>query len=294
MNSRSSRRQRIEWLTAYAFLLPNTVGLAVFVFLPIVYAFYVSLHDWNLLSPKVFVGLANYVQLYHDSEWWDSTWRTLVYALIYVPALFCSSLLFAVLLSLVNGRSVHPIRTMYLMPFAITSVISAVVWMFLLDARNGFVNNVLGLFGVPAQPFLGSSSQALISVIVVMVWINLGYNMIIFLSSIKDIPRDYYEAAVIDGANRIQMFRHITFPLLRDISTFILVVTTIGSFQVFDQVQVMTGGGPAKATEVSVLFIYREAFQLLNMGYSSALAFVLFLMIFAVSLIQLKLFTAKN
>jgi multiple sugar transport system permease protein len=294
MNPRISRKQWTEWITAYAFLLPNTVGLAVFVFLPIVYAFYVSLHDWNLLSPKVFVGMSNYIQLYRDSEWWDSAVRTLIYACIYVPALFGLSLFFAVLLSSLKGRMVNSIRTMYLMPFAITSVISAVVWMFLLDARNGFVNNTLNALGLPSQPFLGSSSQAMLCVIVVMVWINLGYNMIIFLSSIKDIPRDYYEAAVIDGANRYQMFWHITFPLLRDISTFILVVTTIGSFQVFDQVQVMTGGGPAKATEVSVLFIYKEAFQLLNMGYSSALAFVLFLMIFIVSLIQLKLFTAQK
>lgn len=294
MNRRISRKQYNEWLTAYGFLLPNTVGLAVFVFLPIVYAFYVSLHEWNLLSPKVYVGFINYTRLFHDAEWWNSVKRTLVYAAVYVPSLFGLSLGFAVLLSMLKGRIVNPIRTMFLMPFAITSVISAVVWMFLLDVRNGFINNTLTKLGLAPQPFLTSTDQALFVVIAVMVWINLGYNMIIFFASIKDIPRDYYEAATIDGASRPQMFRHITFPLLRDISTFILIVTTIGSFQVFDQVQVMTQGGPAKATEVSVLFIYKHAFQLLNMGYSSALAFVLFLMIFMISIVQLKFFTAQK
>lgn len=291
---RISLSQRKEWMTAYGFLLPNIIGLSVFVFFPIVYAFFISLHDWNLLSPKEFTGFSNYVALMNDSQWWDSIRRTLIYAAVYVPSLFCLALFFAVILSHLKGKLLNSVRTLYLMPFAITSVISAVVWMFLLDPRNGFINNVIGYFGIPPQQFLGSTDQALISIIVVMIWINLGYNMIIFLASIKDIPKDFYEAADIDGATKRQKFRHITFPLLRDISIFILVITTIGSFQVFDQVQVMTKGGPANATEVSVLYIYKQSFQLLNMGYASALAFVLFLIIFVLSILQLRLFTRKE
>jgi multiple sugar transport system permease protein len=293
-SGRVHRRKLSEWITAYTFLLPNLAGLTLFVFVPIIYAFYVSLHDWNALSPKVFVGFRNYVELATDTQWWDSVLRTLTYALIYVPSLFILSLFFAVMLNAMRGRMVNIARTLYLMPFAITSVISAIIWMFLLDPRFGYINQILGFFGIPNQQFLGSTSQAMLSIIVVILWLNLGYNMVIFLAALKEIPTDYFEAARIDGATRWQMFRFITFPLLRETSTFIMVVTTIGSFQVFDQIQVMTKGGPANATEVSVLYIYKQAFQMLNMGYSSALAVVLFLMIFIVSVVQLRLYSAKS
>jgi multiple sugar transport system permease protein len=269
-------------------------GLVLFVFVPIVYALYISLFDWNLLSPKVFIGLKNYVHMFKDTQWWKSLETTLIFALIYVPSLFISSLFFAVLLSAFKGKFINTIRTFYLMPYAITSVISAVIWMFLLDPRSGFVNKMLGFFGVQHQQFLGSTSQALPTIILVLVWINLGYNMTIFLASIKDISPEYYEAARIDGANGWEAFRFITFPLLRGISVFILIVTTIGSFQVFDQIRVMTGGGPANATEVSVLYLYKQGFQLLNMGYTSSLATMLFLIIFIFSIAQLKLFSSKD
>ncbi|HEY0827489.1 MAG TPA: sugar ABC transporter permease [Bacilli bacterium] len=291
---RNKRRKYNEWLTAYTFLLPDVAGLTLFVFVPIVYALYISLFDWNLLSPKVFIGLDNYAQMLKDSDWWKSLQRTFVFALIYVPLLFISSLLFAVLLSNLKGMWVGTIRTFYLMPFAITSVISAVIWMFLLDPRGGFANKILGWIGVEAQPFLASTAQALPTIVMVLIWINLGYNMTIFLASIKDIPPDYYEAARMDGATSREAFQYITFPLLRSISIFILIVTTIGSFQVFDQIKVMTGGGPANSTEVSVLYLYKQGFQLLNMGYTSALATTLFLIIFVLSITQLKLFSGKE
>nr|WP_301287979.1 sugar ABC transporter permease [Paenibacillus sp. MSJ-34] len=198
------------------------------------------------------------------------------------------------MLNALRGKIVSPVRTMFLLPFAITSVISAIIGMYMLDPRNGIVNELLGFVGIAPQQFLGSTSQALYSIVAILLWINIGYNMIIFLSAIKEIPKDYFEAARIDGANRWETFRSITFPLLKETSTFILVVTTIGSFQVFDQIMVMTKGGPASSTEVSVVYIFKQGFQLLNMGYSSALAFVLFLMIFVLSLIQLKLFSSKD
>jgi multiple sugar transport system permease protein len=198
------------------------------------------------------------------------------------------------LLNGIKGNIVRFIRTLYLAPFAITSVISAVLWMFLMDSRFGYFNQILNAIGIPSQQFLGSTSQAMGSVITVILWGNLGYNMMIFLAAIKEIPHDYFEAARMDGANRFQMFRYITFPLLREISTFIMIVTTIGSFQVFDQIQVMTKGGPANSTEVSVLYIFKQAFELLNLGYSSALAFVLFVIIFILSIFQLRIYRTKE
>lgn len=294
MKSRVSKRKLSEWVTGYAFVLPNVAGLAIFVFIPIVYAFYVSLHSWDILGPKVFIGLDNYRELAGDTRWWNSVGRTALFTVVYVPLLFVSALFFAVVLNALSARFVNIVRTLYLLPFAITSIISAVIWVFLMDPRYGYINQFLKLVGLPAQPFLGSTSQALMSIVVVLLWINLGYNMMIFLATIKDIPKDYYEAANIDGATAWQSFRYITFPLLRGISIFIVVVTTIASFQVFDQIHVMTKGGPANATEVSVLYIYRQAFEFLNMGYASALAVVLFAIIFIFSIVQLRLYTAKN
>lgn len=294
MKSRGIKKSRKETLTAYAFLLPNLIGLTVFVFVPMVYAFYVSLHDWNALSPKVFIGFENYVKMRADTDWWNSVYKTLIFSVIYVPFLFGLSLFFAVVLNSLKQKVQSITRTMFLLPFAITSVISAIIWMFLYDPRNGFINQVLDLLGLPNQQFLGSTSQSMISIIVVILWINIGYNMIIFLSAIKEIPTDYYEAAAIDGATGFRAFKNITLPLLKETSVFILVVTTIGSFQVFDQIMVMTKGGPANSTMVSVLYIYKQAFEFLNMGYASALAVVLFLIIFVISLFQLKLYSKKS
>lgn len=294
MKRKGMKRKLNETLTAYGFLLPNLLGLTLFVFVPMVYAFYVSLHEWNALSPKVFIGFDNYKEMASDKEWWNSVYRTLIFTVIYVPLLFAGSLFFAVMLNTMRQRFVGVARTMFLLPFAITSVISAVIWMFLYDPRNGFINQFFDLVGLPNQQFLGSTDQALLSIIIVIFWINLGYNMMIFLASIKEIPIDYYEAAKIDGATGWKAFRHITFPLLRPTSIFILVVTTIGSFQVFDQIMVMTKGGPANSTMVSVLYIYKQGFEFLNMGYASALAVVLFLIIFVLSLAQLRLYTKKD
>src|SRR5690606_16587109 len=148
--------------------------------------------------------------------------------------------------------------------------------------------------GLPPQEFLGSMSQALYCIVAVLLWINLGYNMIIFLAAIKEIPKDYFEVAYNDGANRSQVFGKITFQVLKERNTFILIVTTIGSFQVFDQIMVMTKGGPFNATEVSVIYIFKQAFEQWNMGYSSALAFVLFVILFCLSFIQFKFFSFRN
>lgn len=282
------KARRSECLTAYAFLLPNILGLSIFVFIPILYAFYVSLHEWNLMSPKIFTGFENYIRLMSDRQWWNSLLRTLYFTAVYVPLLFGLSLLFAICINSLKGKAVAFVRTSFLMPFAVTSVISAVIWMFLYDPRRGYINQLLNIFGIKNQQFLGSTSQAMLSIIAVILWINLGYNMTIFLSAIQEISKEYYEAAKLDGANPLQIFKNITFPLISETRTFILTVSTIASFQVLEQIMVMTKGGPARATEVSVLYIYNQSFGMLNMGYGSAMSFVLFLIIFIVSMLQLK------
>jgi len=291
--NRKNARKLQEWATAYLFVLPDVAGLFVFVFLPILYAFYVSLHRWNAFSPRAFVGFDNYAALVSDAQWWHSLERTFLFSAVYVPLLFALSLASAVMIHALKKRTANLVRTMFLMPFAITSVTSAIIGIFLMDPRNGLINQLFKHAGLPTQQFLGSPSQALYCIVAVLLWINLGYNMVIFLAAIKEIPRDYYEAANLDGASGWQMFRYITFPLLRGTSTFILIVTLIGSFQVMDQIMVMTKGGPVNSTQVSAYYIYKVAFEQMNMGYSSALAFALFSIIFALSLIQLKLLSRE-
>lgn len=284
-----TKREKKECVTAYAFLLPDLAGLLLFVILPILYAFYISFFKWDFISDKTFAGFSNYTKMMGDINWWKSLGRTVKLTLLYVPLLFVISLFLAVLVSNMKSKAASFIKTAFLMPFAITSVIASTLWMFLYNEKRGYLNAVLNAFGFPNQSFIGSDQQALPSVVLVLLWINIGYNMVLFLSAIKDIPSSYQEAATIDGAKKIHIFRFITFPLIRQTSIFILITTTIASFQVLDLIMVMTKGGPAKSTEVAALYIYEKSFHMMDIGYGSALSVFLFLVLLVFSLVQMKL-----
>lgn len=285
------RRDRLqEALSAYAMLLPDVVGLLVFVFIPIIYAFVVSLHSWNGLRAMVYTGGDNYHHLLNDLVFWRSLLTTVRYAVLYVPAVFVISFALAVLVNGIRGRTQQVFRTLLFVPFAISTVVAALAWSFIYDPMRGYLNGFLGLFRIHAQPFLGSMDQALPSVAIVGIWLVIGYYMVIFLAAIKDIPQTYFEAADIDGASSWQKLVYITFPSVRDTSLFVAIVTTIGSFQVFDQIQVMTRGGPAAATNVTVYYIFRQAFEISELGYASATAFILFIIIMTLTLVQLRVF----
>ena len=293
MEMKQNRRKN-EIFTAYLFVLPDLIGLLIFVVVPIIFAVYISFHQWNLVSDKVFIGIDNYKNLFSDKEWWNSLLRTFKFTLIYVPTLFVLALLFANAINYLKGKLLGFVRTAFLMPYAITSVIAATLWMFLYDEKRGYINAVLNVFGIPDLQYLGAKNQAMIAIIVVVVWINLGYNMILFLSAMKEIPYECIEAAKIDGAGKWKTFRHITFPLIQNTSVFILITSTIASFQMLDQIMVMTRGGPAKSTEVAVLYIYQQSFDFLNMGYASALSVVLFLILLVFSFVQMKFMMKDN
>lgn len=288
------RKNRKEALTAYCMLLPDVLGLLVFVFIPIIYAFFISLHSWNGLSEMKFLGFDNYLKMTKDRMFIKSVVVTVKYALMYVPAVFILGLLLANLLNALHGKLQSFFRTSFFLPYAISTVIAGIVWSFMYNPMNGFLNQIILMAGGEKQRFLASPTQALPSVVVVGVWLVLGYNTMLFLAAIKDIPRSYYEAAEIDGASPVQKFFKITVPLIKDTSVFVLVMCIIGSFQAFDQINVMTAGGPANATTTAVLYIYRQAFTTFEMGYSSALAFVLFLIIMVLTLIQMKLTKNKE
>jgi ABC-type sugar transport system permease subunit len=282
------RKRRRTALFAYAMLAPDVLGLLVFIFLPIIMAFIVSLNSWDALSPMRFTGLANYRTLIADSDWWRSLRITAGYALMYVMMVFWISLLLAVFINSLK-RLQELFRTLNFIPFSISTVVAGMAWLFLLNDRTGYVNAALRSLGLPTGLFLASVTQALPSIAVMTAWMNIGYYTIIFLAAIKDIPSSYFEAARIDGAGSFRMFCSITFPLLKNVSAFVLVITTIASFQVFDQIKIMTNGGPASATSVTVFYIFKQSFEFMKFGYASALAFILFLIIFVISLVQLRL-----
>ncbi|MBN9375648.1 MAG: sugar ABC transporter permease [Cellulomonas sp.] len=288
----NARRRRESWAAAL-FIGPDLIGLVVFVLLPILFAVYVSFFGWNLISPMKFIGLANYRRLATDSDWWLSMGRTLQFAFIYVPVLFAISLGLAVAFTKLTGRTSAGLRSAYLLPFAVTSVIASTLWMFLYQEKTGYLNAFLNLLGIPDQPFIGSPAQAMVSVVVVVLWINLGYTSMLFFSAIRQIPASLLEAARLDGANGWKTFWGITFPLIRPTSVFVVVTSTIASFQILDIILVMTRGGPANATQVGVLYIYKRSFDQLQMGYGSALSVVMFVILLVISLIQLR-FTRRN
>lgn len=290
MNVKKMKSQkRTDSLFAYLFLAPDAIGLLVFTFIPVFIALFVSLHEWDSLSPMKYVGFQNYAKLFSDSNWWESLLRTIKYTAIFLPTVFFGSLGLAVFINSFSNRVQQILRTLYFVPFAISTVVAGIIWRFLLDEKRGFLNKLIGFFGIAPQSYLTDANLALFWIAIISAWLLVGYYMIVFLAAIKDIPKPYYEAAEIDGASKFRQFWTITFPLLTEVKTFVLVVTTIASFQVFDQVRLLTNGGPVTATTVSVFYIYKQAFESMKLGYASALAFVLFIIIFIISRIQLKL-----
>lgn len=293
-----SRTGRTRWwrtprgeqrLVGYGFLLPDLIGLGLFVGLPIVGAFYVSLHDWSGIGGRTYIGLSNYRELLEDPGFTDSLKVTALYVVAFVPLLFVLSLALALL---VNQRLVGSgfFRSAYFIPFMLSLVVASVIWAVILDERAGLLNAALAKVGIGPQPWLGSTTFALWSIVIVTLWQSIGYSMIIFLAGLQDIPRQLYEAATIDGARAGQRFRGITLPLLKPTSVFVLVISFIGAFQLFEPIFVLTQGGPADATTTTVFYIYRQGFEFLRLGYASALAVVLFAIILVFTLIQLRVF----
>jgi multiple sugar transport system permease protein len=285
-------RRGQQWLVGYGFLLPDVIGLAVFVGLPILGAFYLSFHDWTGIGVREFSGLDNYETLIQDKAFLHSLKITAIYTFSFVPLLYVFALALALLVN--QGLALTGfLRSAFFAPFMVSVVVASVVWSFMLQDPAGAVNAIIGLFGIEPQPWLGSTRFALISVILVTLWQAVGYSMIIFLAGLQDIPSVYYEAARLDGAGAWARFRHITLPLLKPTSVFVLIIAFIGAFQLFDPIFVMTQGGPADATTTTVYYIYETAFEFLQLGYASALSVALFAIILVVSLVQLRLFRGE-
>lgn len=289
-----SKKKNRETVFAYAMMAPDIIGLALFKFAPIIMAFVVSLHSWNALQPMQYLGFENYTKLLSDVEWWESVGRSAQFTVFFVGMVYVGGLGLAVFLQSLKNRIQETLRTVYFLPYAVSMVVAGIIWLFMLQEKRGYMNAIVRAIGIEPLTYLSNSATALFWVAFVFAWINVGYYMILFLAAVKDIPQSLFDAAHIDGANPLQEFWHITLPQIRGVSTFVLIVTTVLSFQVFDVVKVMTNGGPADATEVSVFYIYKQAFEFGQLGYSSALAFVLFVLLFGVSLLQLRIMERKR
>lgn len=270
-------------------MLPSLLLLAVFVVLPIIQASWMALHDWELadLSPT-FIGLENFANLLDDSRFWNSLKNTAVYTIGVVPGQLILALIFALILNQkLRGRTIF--RALFFLPVLVSFAVEAIIWRFLLDPDIGFIGYYSSLLGLPRIEWLRSPDSAMAAVVLISIWRWFGFNLVILLAGLQGIPGTYYEASKVDGANGWQQFWSITLPLLRPSLLFALVNAIIASLQAFDQIYVLTRGGPLFSTETIVAYIYRQGFTNLDMGFASAAALVLFGIIFVVTLAQLKL-----
>lgn len=290
------RRSRLsalpEWAAGYLFVAPALLGFALFFLWPILRAAQISLTDWNLLRPARYVGFTNYTKLFDDPNFWASARVTVGYVLYNIPLQTVLGLLIAVLADRM-ARSVI-LRAVIIAPYLISNVVAVLIWMLLLDPLLGLTNAWLVALGLPAQSFLSSPYQALMSVAGISIWRHVGFTALLFYAGLQAVPRNLYEAARIDGASELSMFWSITLPLLRPVLAFVLITSIIGSFQVFDVVAVGTAGGPAGSTRVLLWYIYENAFKFNKMGYASAISMVLFAGLILVTLVQLRLLRAGH
>ena len=276
------------------FLAPALLAIGIFFCLPVIAAFVLSFTDFDIyalanLDYARFVGFRNYTRLFEDPLFWKALKNTLYFLVIGGPLSIAVSLGAALLLNAKLVRFKTFFRLAYFAPVVTTLVAVSVVWRFVYHPRFGLLNYLLSFVGIDNIDWLGDPNWAMPAIILMAVWKNFGYNMIIFIAGLQNIPRELYEAASIDGANPWQQFRSITIPMLAPTTLFISVITMIGYFQLFAEPYVMTQGGPLNSTLSIVLYMYQQGFRWWNMGYSAALAFVLFAFILVASLIQTRL-----
>ena len=284
-SKRLTRTQK-EALDCYVFISPAVLGLLFFLLGPIVFSLYISFTDYDILSSPVWVGLANYVELFRDPFFWHSLKITLIYAGVSVPLGLVVSLLLAMLLNQ-NLKGIYLFRVIYYLPAVISGVAVALLWKWLFNPEFGLLNWFLGWFGIEGPKWIFSEEWALPSIILMSLW-SVGGSMLIYLAGLQGIPSELYEAAEIDGASRIRRFWNVTIPMLSPVIFFNLVMGIIGSIQVFTEGYVLTQGGPNNSTLFAVLYLYRQAFSYFSMGYASAMAWVLFLLILGLTLLVFK------
>jgi len=280
-------------IVAYLFLIPACSILGAFVLYPMLHAFFTSLTDYNMITESHFVGMDNYRQLIDDPFFWDALINSFLYMICVVPVLVIAPIFLALL---VNQPlpGIKIIRALFYLPVITSLVVTGLIWKWVYEEK-GILNYLLISLGITDTPvaFLTDPTNALFSVMAVTIWTGMGYYMVIYLAGLQSIPRDLYEAAEVNGVSKWQQTLHITIPLLKPSIAIVSVMSSIAAMKVFEEVYVMTQGGPLDATKTLVYFIYQSAFEEFEMGYASAAGVILFLFTLCLSLINLLILRKK-
>ena len=276
-----------EAFVGYMFILPTYIGFSIFILYPLIESVRISFQEFSLLRGSTYVGLENYVQMFADARLRIAYINTIIFTLF---AVFFNAGIGLILAVMLNRRLPILMRNLYrsvfFFPVLIAHTYIAVIWRFLYQQDTGVINYYLGVFGVEPIPWLSNAHWAMAAIIILDVWKNTGFAMLVFLAGLQSIPNEYYEAAQLDGANERQLFFRITIPLLSPTIFFILVIFMIGALQVFDTIIVLTQGGPGDATRSVVLYVYEIAFRTFNMGYAAAVSMTLFAIILILTALQ--------
>lgn len=278
-----------ENLVAYLYLLPTLAILGAFSFYPVVRAFLISLTDWNPMEPR-FIGLDNYHDLLRDAEFWKAIGHTIYYVVGTVPAGIAIALGVALLLNVpIAARGFY--RLAYFTPYITTVVAVSMVWGWIYDSRYGLLNYLLQLVHLPTHKWLLDPNWSMPALIIMSIWKTLGFNVVIFLAGLQNVDRELQEAARVDGAGGWMVFRHITWPLLSPVTFFVSIIAVIGAFKVFTEVYVLFGptGGPLRSVTTIVFFVWEKAFREFKLGYGAAASYVLFGIIFVITVIQMAI-----
>lgn len=288
---RASQKQSVyKTMWAYIFISPFFISYAIFGLYPLLLSMYLSFADWKGVGPIKLVGFNNFVRLAGDQVFWKSIGNGVILFFMYVPIMLFLALALAVILNFKWVKGFQFFRTLIFLPFITNMAAAGFAFRILLTKNNGLVNIVLGLLNIPAVGWLESEWTARVSLSLLIIWAWLGYNMVIMLAGLQTIPGDLTEAALVDGASKVQAFFHITIPLMRPVILFCAVTSTIGSFGLFAEVASLTGGGPANATITPLIRIFNVAFRSLQMGYASAMAYTFFAIVFILTLLQMRFF----
>ncbi|QOV19207.1 sugar ABC transporter permease [Blautia liquoris] len=278
------QKRRRMW--GWVFVAPQLIGLIIFAVIPLCMSFFISFHDWDGIAESMkFVGFQNFIGQIKSPDFRKALINTGIYSLMFIPVNIILAMALALAVQKIKGKTLY--RLFYFMPVVTGSVSVGVIWTWILNGDFGLINGFLAKIGIDGPKWLTDPKMVLLSIAIVSVWWNVGYNMVLLLAGLQNIPEVYYEAAEIDGANKWKAFRHITIPMISPTLFFVVIMTIINSFQVFDQAFVMTKGGPVKASYTLVYHIYQTAFIDFKMGRACASSMLLFLIILAITLIQM-------
>lgn len=281
-------------LFAWLFLAPYLIFYSWFMLYPIIKGFIISLFEWTIGNERTFVGLGNYKTMFQDSFFWEALRNTLYFVIISTPTLVVTGILLALI---VNARlkGTGFLRSAFFLPHILSISVTSSIWVFVLQPYTGLLTSVLKTFGVTTEIFwLNSTNLAWVSILLATVWWTVGFNMVLFLAGLQEIPDDLYEAARIDGANSWHCFRYITLPSLKGVILLVVVLQSIASFKLFGQSYLMTNGGPGTSTRTLVQYIYETGFHKNDMGLASAMSYVLFLIMIIFAVVQFKFLAKKD